>query len=255
MMRKTFMSPTPTILLFGQDKHALAVRRIILEQAGYDVIFATETQQALQAAGMGVAAAILVEDDTLQSILDLASAIKEKSNDLPVIVLGRSPWAGGSKGIIDGFIPKIDGPTVWLESLSAVLTKSERRRRRILNVDDNEIQRYSVSRMLSSAGYRVDEAESGLQTLTLASQKPDLVLLDVNLPDMNGFEVCRRLKNNPETQHIPILHLSATYKDAESRAMALKNGAAGYLTQPIGRDELATAIDGLVLPGSAAQAR
>src|SRR2546423_13501128 len=111
------------------------------------------------------------------------------------------------------------------------------RRRRvplILNVDDDDGGRYAVSRDLVRGGYEVVEARTGCEAIESTTQhQPDLVLLDVNLPDINGFEVCRRLKADPVTSSIPILHISASYLDDSSRAKGLNSGADGYLTEPV----------------------
>ena len=103
----------------------------------------------------------------------------------------------------------------------------------ILNVDDNEAGRYAVSRILKQAGFEVLEAASGEEALRLIDRNPDLIILDVKLPDIDGFEVCRRIKSNPATDFIPILHLSATYHDSESRVKGLEGGADSYLTHPV----------------------
>src|SRR5580658_9437087 len=87
----------------------------------------------------------------------------------------------------------------------------------ILHVDDNETHRYTVSKLLQRAGYHVIEADSGISGLTAANESPNLIVLDVNLPDINGFSVCRQLKSNPRTSSIPILHLSATRVNARDR--------------------------------------
>lgn len=105
--------------------------------------------------------------------------------------------------------------------------------RRILNVDDTDAGRYAVSRVLKQAGFEVMEAASGEDALRLAAQHPDLILLDVNLPDMSGFEVCRRLKADPGTASIPVVHLSATYVGSSHQVQGMEGGADGYLTHPI----------------------
>ncbi|MCA1961896.1 MAG: PAS domain S-box protein [Desulfomonile sp.] len=104
---------------------------------------------------------------------------------------------------------------------------------KILNVDDDEAGRYAATRILQHDGFEVMEAATGKEALNAALEMPDLILLDVNLPDINGFEVCRRLKSNPATQSIPILHVSATYKDPNSTVNGLEGGADGYLTLPV----------------------
>ncbi len=72
----------------------------------------------------------------------------------------------------------------------------------ILNVDDNEIGRYAVTKTLEKAGFRVIETATGKDAIKRAPQC-ELVVLDVNLPDISGFEVCRRLKSDPTTSRIP----------------------------------------------------
>ena len=95
----------------------------------------------------------------------------------------------------------------------------------ILVVDDREENRYIVCRILTKAGFRVNEASDGRSALTLATQNPAVVLLDINLPDMTGYEVCRRMKANPATNSIPVIHLSAKFTSTESRVESLEGGA------------------------------
>jgi signal transduction histidine kinase len=115
----------------------------------------------------------------------------------------------------------------------------------ILAVDDNDALRYSLSRTLQGGGYEVIEARNGSEALLLAESVPDLITLDVNLPDMDGFEVCRRLKTNPRTSHIPVLHISATFTDTEYRLRGLE-AADGYLTEPVSREELLASVNALL---------
>jgi PAS domain S-box-containing protein len=103
----------------------------------------------------------------------------------------------------------------------------------LLVVDDNPATRYSTSRVLRSADFEVLEAASGREALALAEQRPDLVVLDINLPDMDGFEVCRTLRRQPETAHIPVVHLSATFVNDIDKVHGLEAGADGYLTHPV----------------------
>jgi signal transduction histidine kinase len=102
----------------------------------------------------------------------------------------------------------------------------------ILNVDDHGPGRYVISRLLRQEGFRVQEAETGTEALRLAEDIPDLVVLDLNLPDISGFEVCRRLKADPRTASIPVLHLTASHHDAATWASSLEGGADAYLAEP-----------------------
>lgn len=79
----------------------------------------------------------------------------------------------------------------------------------ILCVDDTEEQRYVTVRILRSAGYRVIEAATGLEALRMMSQGPLAVVLDVNLPDMIGYEVCRQIRLDPQMSSTPVLQVSA----------------------------------------------
>lgn len=109
---------------------------------------------------------------------------------------------------------------------------------KVLVADDNEAKRYLLVRWLSQAGFQVLEATTGEEALALASERPDLVVLDVKLPDMTGFEVCWRLKNTPLTAHIPVLHVSAHKASMNDRVIGLDGGADAYLTYPVEPEEL-----------------
>lgn len=117
---------------------------------------------------------------------------------------------------------------------------------RILTVDDNEALRYSLVRSLRDAGYQVVEAKTGAEAIARAAELPDLITLDVNLPDMNGFQVCRKIKADPATTHIPILHVSSTFVDPQSRVRGLEGGADAYLAEPIDRAELVATVGALL---------
>ena len=120
----------------------------------------------------------------------------------------------------------------------------------VLNVDDNEGARYAKSRILVHAGLRVIEASNGRDAITMArTDSPDLILLDVKLPDINGLEVCRRLKGDPATQAILILQTSASYIDSADKIRALEDGADNYLVEPIEPDELIANVKALLRLG------
>ena len=116
----------------------------------------------------------------------------------------------------------------------------------ILAVDDNDAIRYSVARRLRDAGFHVIEAATGAEALRLAREEPVLITLDINLPDIDGFEVCRRLKNDPATREIPVLHLSASCVGPDNRVRGLDGGADAYLTAPIDQQELVATVKALL---------
>ena len=117
---------------------------------------------------------------------------------------------------------------------------------RILVADDNAAKRYVTARWLQQAGYTVEEATTGGEALRRARSLPALIIMDVRLPDMSGFEVVRRIKSDPRTAHIPVLHLSAHVTSTEDRVFGLEGGADGYLTHPVQPEELRATISALL---------
>lgn len=104
----------------------------------------------------------------------------------------------------------------------------------LLVVDDNPATLYSTARILKGAGYRVLEAATGTEAVALVEKETvDLVVLDVNLPDIDGFEVCRRMRGLAKMQRTPVIHLSATFVKDVDKVQGLERGADGYLTHPV----------------------
>jgi len=116
----------------------------------------------------------------------------------------------------------------------------------LINVDDHDAARYARSRILASAGFRVHDASNGEETLALAQKhQPDLILLDVHLPDLNGIEVCRRLKAQQDTS-IMVLQISASAISAAHAKEALDAGADAYLMEPVDPDVLVATVKALL---------
>lgn len=117
----------------------------------------------------------------------------------------------------------------------------------ILVVDDSEAKRYTVVHLLKRAGYTVKEADTGLQGLeSTISLRPDLVILDINLPDISGFDVCRKIRQNPEVASVIVLQLSAEYVSSADRVQGLDEGADAYISQPVENEELLATIKALL---------
>jgi CheY-like chemotaxis protein len=111
----------------------------------------------------------------------------------------------------------------------------------LLVVDDDEAKRYILTAWLRRAGHTVIQAATGgeaLEKLGLA----ELVVLDVNMPDMSGYEVCRRIKADPRTAAIPVIQVSATAITVSDRAHGLTQGADAYLTEPTEPEELLAVV-------------
>lgn len=113
----------------------------------------------------------------------------------------------------------------------------------ILLVDDSEINRKLITEMLSQHGYRVHIAEDGIQALQgLRDCKPDLILLDIRMPEMDGYEFCQILKSDNETKDIPIIFFSSITKISE-KIKAFSMGAADFITKPIQSVEVVVRIE------------
>jgi two-component system, NtrC family, sensor kinase len=102
----------------------------------------------------------------------------------------------------------------------------------VLIVDDRAANRYTAAHALTRAGNKVIEAATGKEALEQAKKLPTVIVLDVKLPDILGYEVCRRIKANTQTAHIPVLLLSSAFLSNESKLYALESGADAYLIQP-----------------------
>jgi signal transduction histidine kinase len=107
----------------------------------------------------------------------------------------------------------------------------------ILIVDDEELNRKLLRAQLSMLGFTVWEAASGSEALERAKEKPDLILLDVMMPKMDGFEVCRRLKESEATCGIPVIYLSAL-KNSQDKVRGLALGGVDYISKPYDGPEL-----------------
>jgi PAS domain S-box-containing protein len=117
----------------------------------------------------------------------------------------------------------------------------------IINLDDDEAGRYAKRRILEAAGYRVIDAGGGIEAVRLTRDtKAHLALLDVRLPDMNGLDVCRAIKNDPVTASTMVLLVSAGAVRREDRVTGLEEGADGYLIEPFEPDELLATVNALL---------
>lgn len=114
--------------------------------------------------------------------------------------------------------------------------------KKVLIVDDEEFVRQLIQIKLKFCGIETVEAGNGIEAIEkAAAEKPDLILLDVMMPKMNGFEACQRLKANQETAHIPIVMLTAR-GDPSAKERGENAGAMEYLTKPFSPQKLAERV-------------
>jgi diguanylate cyclase len=119
---------------------------------------------------------------------------------------------------------------------------------RILVVDDERRNRDLLAVMLGAEGYGIVTASTGLDALQqVAEQPPDLIVLDVMMPGMDGYQVAARLKRDPATSRIPIIMLTAL-DDRSSSSHGRSAGAAAFLVKPVNRAEISAAVRELLAP-------
>jgi CheY-like chemotaxis protein len=122
---------------------------------------------------------------------------------------------------------------------------------KVLLVEDNEMNRDMLSRRLERKGFAVELAVDGQQGVDMAGQMaPDLILMDMSLPVMDGWEATRRLKADPQTQNIPVIALTAHAMSGD-REKALEAGCDDYDTKPIELPRLLGKIEALLKPSAA----
>ena len=123
---------------------------------------------------------------------------------------------------------------------------AERSLHEVLIVDDSPASRYATARLLRSVGFRTREAATGAEALLLADESISAMVLDVHLPDIDGYEVCRTVRLRAGLMRLPILHLSAAYITDDDKVRGLDSGADAYLTHPVEPAVLASTVQALV---------
>jgi len=118
--------------------------------------------------------------------------------------------------------------------------------RSVLIVDDSRTQLYAMEKMLQSVGINTLTAENGKQGILMARhKKPDIILMDIVMPEINGFQATRYLTRQPDTSHIPIIIISGSDQESD-KAWGLKLGAKDFMLKPVNRDLLLEKIDFLI---------
>jgi len=122
--------------------------------------------------------------------------------------------------------------------MSPMSISETKKKPKILIADDEEKNLKLIGGILTNYGYVFETAKNGLEALEKTKEiSPDLIFLDIMMPEMDGYETCRRLKEDPTTQHIPVVMVTAL-TDKESRIRGLEVGANDFLTKPVDKTEL-----------------
>lgn len=126
---------------------------------------------------------------------------------------------------------------------------------RILIVEDNELNLKLFRDLLAANGFETVETREGLEAISLTrNMRPDLILMDIQLPEISGLDITRKIKADPDLRHIPVIAVTAfAMKDDETRI--LEAGCEAYLSKPIAIDQFLTVIRRFLLPVAAGAAQ
>jgi PAS domain S-box-containing protein len=238
-------SDQPTILVVDDSAPMRELIRGMLERAGYLVAEADGGAVALQLARL-LQPQLVTLDVMLPDLdgFDVIQVLRHDplTRDMPVLFISatseydRAMALGGN-----GFISK---PFSTDELIAQVQQLTGRPRRRVLVIDDDYHVRPTLARLLQRGGFQVEEAADGRTGLKMIERNPpDLVLLDISMPDIDGYEMLRRLKQSHRHQHIPVVILTASDLGASAQRRALEFGAVRYLEKPIASGDLLAEIE------------
>jgi len=226
----------PLVLVVDDNEHARALLETYLGAGGYDVAHAGTAAEALKLAGelkpFAITLDILLPDRPGWEVLRELKA-SPQTRDIPVVIVSITDdkQLGASLGAVDFLVKPIRR-----EALLAVIQRTGSRRQQavktVLIVDDEPQSVEALAESIRAEGYTVLEARSGAQGIELAvTSRPDLLILDLLMPEMNGYEVVARLRANPLTAKLPILIYTGADLSAEERAK-LQRQVQGIAAKP-----------------------
>ena len=248
----------PRILIVDDS---VTIRKALLKQL--KSLGAVVTQAEDGAKGLAVAKERAGQFDLIISDVDMPNmngfemceAIKSnpKTGSMPVLILSSrdrdEDIERGFRVGADGYLTKSGGPSQFLTNVREFLDKLDViRDRMVLVVDDSGYIRKTVAGALARAGYKVETAENGqaaLEFLRGAEKHPDLIISDIDMPVMNGFQFCHRAQSDPDLENIPFLTMSSHDDSAHIRRM-YQLGAAAYIVKPFSMEQLLHTVEKLL---------
>ncbi|MGA8178842.1 MAG: response regulator [Desulfobacterales bacterium] len=226
----------------------------ILESKNDEIILAEDGQEGLDLALKGKFD-IVVSDIDMPKIsgIDLCRSLKNTAatQGTPVVMVSTFDSDNDvDKGFEAGaaaYLSKYEIQSRLRETVDSVLSKSKfKSNRLVMVVDDSKVILRIVEKGLAEAGFKVITAENGKKALDLLGDiQPDLILTDIEMPDINGFEFCETIHKNPELSSLPIVAMS-TKTDRGYMKRMLQNGASAYLCKPFNIDELVILVEKLL---------
>ena len=245
-----------TVLVIEHDPLNTKLLRTLLTLGGYLTVEAVNGEDGIRAAREFAPDCAII--DVRLPGLDGLRAIRIIKEDaalrsLPVIAVTPDTTDMRQEAIqagCDAYITRPIASSAFLETVSRLVdaptAQAPAGSARVLVVDDEPMVVDSLALGLRNKGYEVIEALSGAEAIRKAAEEyPDLILLDVRMPDVNGYEVTRRLKNDIRTLHIPII-LVTGLSDAHDKAIGLEAGADEFLSKPVDQAELLVRISSIL---------
>lgn len=236
-----------TVLLVDHDPHSSYILKGLLMAAGHEVLLATDQDEALTLARRDhPALAVIDASDRAAESLALAEIFDHDPDTRKTAVLfigdERDREAALRCGADELLVKPIE-PNSFREVCSRLIAEAGRDRApRILIVDDEVMIRTICRDVLENAGYQVIDAPDGTSAIQLAKRwKPDLMLVDVMMPDMDGFQTAERFRRESATSMTPIIFLSARGETAD-KVRAFRIGAEDYMVKPFDARELVARV-------------
>ena len=223
----------------------------ILASMNAEIILAQDGQEGLDLA-LQEKFDIVVSDIDMPKIngIELCRSLKDTASTqgIPVVMVStfdsESDVDKGFQAGASAYLSKYDIQDRLLETVESVLSKSKfKSNRLVMVVDDSKVVLKIVEKGLAEAGFRVITAENGKKALNLLETiQPDLILTDIEMPDINGFEFCGTVHTNPELSTVPIVAMSSKTDRGYMKRM-LQNGASAFLCKPFNIDELVILVE------------
>ncbi len=256
--------PKRRVLIVEDDaKHARATQEI-LGRAGHDVQVVGSAEAAISALETRKVDLLIVDLElpsmsglSLIEQLRIEEAATPKTKPTAIVVLTGRDLSADERGKLEKRVDLVAEKGVmtgagFLDAISGVCDRSSvSGKQRILVVDDSAINRSVLRAMLESAGFEVAEAERARDGIRMAQEVPPMVILmDIRMPDMNGLDATRALREDPRTGATPVIAVSAQAMTGD-RELAFEAGCVAYVTKPVARQELLTAIGSILQSGVA----
>lgn len=244
----------PNILVVDDSAIIRKVLSQQLEQCGARVSLAEDGEQGLKAA-LSSPFDLIISDVEMPHLdgFGLCELLKgnPKTKGIPVIILSSlntdDDIDRGFKFGAAAYISKEDAQSQLSRTIEKVLEESRfHHTHTILVVEDSPMIRSMVKKGLEEAGFQVSTAENGKEAVKLLKRaRPDLILSDIEMPEMNGIDLCRKLHDDPDLAAIPFVIMS-TISDRATMRRIIQWGAAGYLVKPFNLDQLVITIEKLL---------